>query len=135
MKTLALTVGLLRRAQKQFLLVLLIASLFGCGKKVIKDGKELNSFLSRVPPLSIQLIMVTKTNDQTIAVDFMTSKKMVAALNETNRLIIDNSERRVVTGCIELYDGTNFITRVNIFEDGVLEYVDYYFILKSPFPK
>ena len=120
---------------KPLVLFALIILASACARKdVTQDKARLDSLISQTPPLSIQTKRFKGTNLISHLMDAESTKMIVLALSETNRLTVDLPGKKRISAWIEFSNGTNFISRIAIFGDGTLHFDDYDFQLKSPLP-
>ena len=118
-----------------FAILALIILTSACARKDgTQDKARLDSLISHTPPLSIQTRRFEGTNEVSHLMDAESAKTILSALSETNRLPAEVLGKKRISAWIEFSNGTNFISRLAIFDDGIFHFDDYDFRLKSPLP-
>src|ERR1017187_9387719 len=109
--------------------------LSGCNKdNSIEDKTWLETILIQPPSLTAQICHYEGTNSIARKVAAAELKKISEILAETNRETVIIREKKRVGSWIEFYRGTNFVSRLSVFDDGIFHFDDYNFRLKSSKP-
>ena len=119
---------------QHILLLLVFCTTFflGCDKRNAEQGeKDLDLLLKRAPLMTINIKRHEGENSIIHTLNETNAQQFISELSKTNRQAITVNQWKMISCYIEFSAGTNFETRIAIYDGKSFHYRDYDFVLKS----